>query len=99
MAEVSHSSARHDDRVFQARATIRRILDDDVLIVDVETGEMLQINRSAMLVLDACDGQRSVAEVVAHLARRQPDSAAAIATDVRAAIEMFCIASFLDELT
>lgn len=64
--------AASEMRVPVGSPTLRRELGEEILVSDVMTGQMVTLNRSAVEVLDACDGRRSVVEIIELLAERHP---------------------------
>jgi coenzyme PQQ biosynthesis protein PqqD len=62
-------------------------LDHRVLVYDPNGGMVVELNQTGGLVVQLCDGTRSVAEIRAALAEAYPQSAAAIGEDVPRIIE------------
>ena len=62
-------------------------LDNRVLVYDPNGGMIVELNRTGGLVVQLCDGERSVAEIRDALAAAYPDAAEQIAGEVPAIIE------------
>lgn len=62
-------------------------LDARVLVYDPNGGMVVELNRTAGLVVQLCDGERSVAEIRDALAEAYPPAADDIAEDVPRVIE------------
>ena len=57
-------------------------LDDELLLFNPDDGRLLELNSTAALVWQLCDGARRVAEIDALLAAAYPESAADIAQEL-----------------
>lgn len=57
-------------------------LDNRVLVYDPNGGMIVELNRTGGLVVQLCDGERTVAEIRDALAGAYPDAADQIATEV-----------------
>jgi coenzyme PQQ biosynthesis protein PqqD len=57
-------------------------LDNRVLVYDPNGGMVVELNRTAGLVIQLCDGTRTVAEIRDVLAEAYPDAAGTIAEDI-----------------
>ena len=64
-------------------------MDNEILLFNPNTSNVLYLNESASLVWQLCDGQHSVEEMVKLLADAYPEAAAAIKKDVHETIELF----------
>jgi hypothetical protein len=61
---------------------VREPLDDRLLLYDPNGGMIVDLNSSAGLIVELCDGQRSVAELQKLIADAFPDSAGDVEVDV-----------------
>lgn len=61
-------------------------LDGELVLVHADGGHVVYLNATAALVWGLCNGERSVAEIVALLGEAYPDAAAQLAGDVEAAL-------------
>ena len=64
-------------------------LDGDLLLFNPQNGRLLELNSTAALVWQLCDGARSVAEIEALLAGLYPDAAGSIAHELPAILRQF----------
>ena len=80
----------------RARRTLRRRQRTDVLIVDLATGSMHVLNAAAISVLDACDGQRTVDQIVMHLAEAMRQVASDLDAQVRVTLEQLAAGNLVD---
>lgn len=71
------------------------MLDGEMLLLHPVQGRVLHCNRTATLIWQLCDGQRTVGEIAALLKEAFPESAEQIMDDVSAALERFCNADAL----
>lgn len=62
-------------------------VDGEVLIVDLDGGELFSLSGTARAVWEAIDGARDEASIAALLAERYDGEAATIAADVSALVE------------
>jgi coenzyme PQQ biosynthesis protein PqqD len=63
------------------------VVDSEVLLYHPQRTTAVYLNPAAGLVWGLCDGARSVADIIAVLVESYPDAEAAIAEDVREAVE------------
>ncbi|MCK6546407.1 PqqD family protein [Myxococcota bacterium] len=61
-------------------------LDGELVLVHADGGHVVYLNATAALVWSLCDGERTVAEIVALLGEAYPDAAARMASDVEVAL-------------
>ena len=64
-------------------------LDGDLLLFNPQNGRLLELNSTAALVWQLCDGARSVAEIEALLAGLYPDAAGSISHELPAILRQF----------
>jgi hypothetical protein len=64
-------------------------LDNELVLFNTESLNVLYLNESASLVWQLCDGNNTIAEMIALLADAYPESAGAIATDVQETLQLF----------
>jgi hypothetical protein len=57
-------------------------LDGDLLLFNPQNGRLLELNSTAALVWQLCDGARPLSEIETLLAELYPDAAPAIAADL-----------------
>ena len=57
-------------------------LDGDLLLFNPQNGRLLELNSTAALVWQLCDGARTLSEIETLLAELYPDAAPAIAADL-----------------
>ena len=57
-------------------------LDRRVLVYDPNGGMVVELNDTAGLVLQLCDGERTAGEIVSTLAEAYPDAAGKVSADV-----------------
>lgn len=62
-------------------------VDDEILIVDLDGGELFSLGGTARTVWEAIDGTRDEAQIAALMAQTHRGDPAAIANDVRALIK------------
>jgi len=62
-------------------------VDDDVLVYDPVSDRTTLLNWSAAAVLNLCDGERTVAQIVAEMARVASAPAGDIVTEIKDAIQ------------
>ena len=62
-------------------------VDNRVLVYDPNGGMIVELNRTAGLVVQLCDGERTIAEIRDALADAYPDASEAIGEDVPRIIE------------
>jgi hypothetical protein len=62
-------------------------LDNRVLVYDPNGGMIVELNRTGGLVVQLCDGERSVAEIRDALAEAYPDAATQIGAEVPGIID------------
>jgi hypothetical protein len=63
-----------------------RIVDDEVVILDVVANRVHRLNRSASVIWQWCDGQHSVPDIAARLAEAHALPADAVLADVHTAL-------------
>lgn len=61
-------------------------VDDEILIVDLDGGELFSLTGTAKSVWEAIDGKRGESELAALMAQQHSGDAGAIASDVAALI-------------
>lgn len=64
-------------------------LDENVLLYHPRLTKTIQLNQTAAIVWDLCDGQRSVQEIAEILGLVFPDAAAEIREDVDTTLQRF----------
>jgi hypothetical protein len=64
-------------------------MDNESLLFNPKTTNILFLNESASLVWQLCDGQRSIAEIVALITRAYPEAGGSIQKDVEETIGLF----------
>ena len=62
-------------------------LDENVLLYHPGLTKTIQLNQTAAIVWDLCDGQRSTHEIVALLSQLFPDAAAEVMEDVEVTLQ------------
>lgn len=62
-------------------------LEDRLLVYDPNGGQVVELNSTAALVVQLCDGERSVSEIQKALAEAFPEAAAQIAVEVPELVE------------
>jgi hypothetical protein len=75
-------------------------LDGEMLLYHPNRTQIMYCNPSASLIWQLCDGQRSVAEIIALLCAAYEHDEAVIAADVTATLDLFCkhgAIEYLDE--
>jgi Coenzyme PQQ synthesis protein D (PqqD) len=66
-----------------------RDVDGEVVIVDLRAGRVHQLNRTASIIWEACDGESTVAELADVLAHRFNVDPVTASNDVLAAVTEF----------
>lgn len=64
-------------------------LNGEMVLFHPVAQRILYSNRSAALIWELCDGQRTVVDIIQLLSEAYPDSAAQIEADVREALRTF----------
>jgi coenzyme PQQ biosynthesis protein PqqD len=64
-------------------------MDNELLLFNSKSTNVLYLNESASVIWQLCDGQRSVDEIITLLASTYPEAADSIRSDVQETIEMF----------
>ena len=64
-------------------------MDNEILLFNPNTSNVLYLNESASVIWQLCDGQHSVEEMIKLLADVYPEAAAAINKDVHETLELF----------
>lgn len=64
-----------------------RIIDDEVVIADIESGDVHQLNPTASFIWQLCDGETTVEQVVSSVVERYEISQAQARQDVEAVID------------
>ncbi|MGE5953151.1 MAG: PqqD family protein [Qipengyuania vulgaris] len=72
-------------------------VDGELLIVDLEGGELFSLTGTAKAVWDAIDDKRDVAAIAAVLAERYQGAEEAIASDVNALLADFGDAALVEQ--
>ena len=62
-------------------------MDDEIIVYHPTLTTSLYFNETGALIWQLCDGQRTVAEIVALLCQTYPESAAQIETEVTALLQ------------
>lgn len=76
------------DKVYiQTPGCLLEQMDEDSLLFNPETATTLHLNPSSALVWQLCDGERSMAQLIAELAAQFPGQAVQIPDDVAAAVD------------
>jgi hypothetical protein len=70
-------------------------VDDEILIVDLDGGELLSLEGTGRAVWELIDGVRSEADIVAALAEEYDAPRARLAQDVRALVEQLAEAALV----
>jgi len=64
-------------------------MDNELLLFNSKTTNVIYLNESASVIWQLCDGQRSVDEIIDLLVSTYPEAAASIRSDVQETIELF----------
>ncbi len=80
----------------RARRTLRRRQRTDVLIVDLATGSMHVLNSTALGVLDACNGHRTVDQIVMYLAEEMQQTGPDLDAQVMVTLEQLTAGNLVD---
>ncbi len=84
-----------DRKPCRSAALHTETMEDELLLYDPSGTRIIQLNPTAALIWQLCDGQRRVEEIVALLQAAYPESAGSIAEDVQeilaAWVEAQCI--------
>lgn len=70
-------------------------MDGEAVVYDRGGKKAIYLSESATVIWKLCDGQRSVGEIVATLAREYPEAATEIAADVSGAVDRMVAAQVL----
>jgi len=73
-------------------------MDDELLLYDPSGTRIIQLNGTAALIWQLCDGQRKVEEIVALLQAAYPEAAEVIALDVPELLDRWAEAGCLEPL-
>ena len=71
-------------------------VDGEVLIVDLDGGELFSLTGTAKAVWEAIDGQRDLAELAQHMADTHDGDAMVVAADVAALVADFAQAALVE---
>ena len=64
-------------------------MDNELLLFNPNTTNVLYMNESASVIWQLCDGQRTVPEIIDLLVNAYPEAAASIPADVHETIDLF----------
>ena len=80
-----------DNAVFPARRSdvVVREIEDEILVLDGQSGKVHQFNPTAGFIWACCDGESSVIDITSRLAAEYNVPAASVAPDVASTIGKF----------
>ena len=74
------------------------MMDGELLLYDPSGNQIIQLNATAALIWQLCDGQRKVEEMIALLRTVYPESAEAIALDIPEMLDRWAEAGCLEPM-